>query len=472
MAARRSASARAVRAIAVTGLLTASLLQSWAPVAAAGPTRTVTAPNLTGVPFAPAIFWFGKVDMSANYADVRVWYYEPYLKVVVHVTDRVLWHDPNPDPTRLTAWDAVSLYLDIAGSTGATTATSSHRFDKQLWGGDAATQKAAFRGNGTGWAPAATPFTTADSWRGNGPNDDVWDAGWEAEFLIPFASLGLTGPPATGTTWGLALALHDRDDAAGTPIADQVWPESMIPTRPESWGQLRFGRETYSPPPTTIAGTTVVRQGLSGAVVADAAVGGHTICGGSLNEWTEWGAANYAGYAQFNVQNQWDVSDFTCFSKYYVTFPLAAVPPTRTIVSAKVSLTLFGNAGFTPTDAKPSSVNVMTVATDWDERTITWNTAPYASEDVSTTWVHPVSAEHPAGPYEWDVSLAVAKAYAAGQPLRLVFYSTDGDYHSGKYFWSSDADAGLATSRPTLQVTWGVPAAAPTAPTGVRVRVP
>ena len=38
----------------------------------------VNVPELTGVPFTPAIFWFGKVDQTNNYADVRVWYYDPY----------------------------------------------------------------------------------------------------------------------------------------------------------------------------------------------------------------------------------------------------------------------------------------------------------------------------------------------------------------------------------------------------------
>ena len=57
-----------------------------------------------------------------------------------------------------------------------------------------------------------------------------------------------------------------------------------------------------------------------------------------------------------------------------------------------------------------------------------------------------------------------ADAYDARAPLRLVFYSTDGDYHSGKYFWTSDTDA---WARPTLEVRWGD--AAPPPPTGVRV---
>jgi hypothetical protein len=46
----------------------------------------------------------------------------------------------------------------------------------------------------------------------------------------------------------------------------------------------------------------------------------------------------------------------------------------------------------------------------------------------------------------------VADAHASSQPTRLVVYSTDGEYHSGKYFWSAEADREV---RPRLDITWG-----------------
>jgi hypothetical protein len=58
-------------------------------------------------------------------------------------------------------------------------------------------------------------------------------------------------------------------------------------------------------------------------------------------------------------------------------------------------------------------------------------------------------------PYTWDISRAVAAAYTAGGPLRLVLYSADSDYHSGKYFVSSDTQDWNETGRPTLQITLG-----------------
>jgi hypothetical protein len=74
-------------------------------------------------------------------------------------------------------------------------------------------------------------------------------------------------------------------------------------------------------------------------------------------------------------------------------------------------------------------------------------------ENYSATWVAPHTNDISDSSHEWDLSRAVADAHAARQPLRLVLYSLDGDYHSGKYFWSADMDA--AEGRPPLEITWG-----------------
>ena len=72
-------------------------------------------------------------------------------------------------------------------------------------------------------------------------------------------------------------------------------------------------------------------------------------------------------------------------------------------------------------------------------------------ENYGGTWVQPVQTAGP-GPYSWDVSRALAGAYQAGEPLRLVLYSIDGERHTGKYFWSAD---GAGEHGPTLAVVWG-----------------
>jgi hypothetical protein len=404
-----------------------------------------------------AIFWFGYVTETSNYADVRVGYDDDELHLTLHVIDRRLWYDASPTLADLADWDAVTLYLHLDGNTGNVPTSNSYRFVTQVNWWEARTDyQAVYRGNGSGWVATSIPFTTTSGWRGNAFNDDQDDKGWLVEVQIPFASLGLPGPPAPGRSWGLAVALHDRDDPAGTAIPDQVWPEVMEAQRPATWGQLVFGMPGYAVPPAVPGQLVTVRQGLNGASVVDAHVGGHTTCGSGLDHWNEWGAANYAGYAQINIQNQWDISDYPCFSKYYVTFPLNGLPSGKAVISATLTMHLFGNAGYVPGDAQPSLIQALSVKEDWDESTLSWNNAPLAQENVAATWVDPVDfyAEWPGVPYTWDVSRAVAEAYAAGEPLRLALYSADGEMHSGKYFYSSDADE---AGRPALQVLLGDP---------------
>jgi hypothetical protein len=416
------------------------------------PVRWVNISNLEGVPFTPAVFWFGQVTPTSNHANVRVWYYNSQIKVVVHIIDRRLWYDPAQSLAEMTKWDAVSLYLDLDGIVGGVPDKNAYLFQSQL------DFQAGYRGNGTGWQVTSIPFSTDTGWRGNYPNDNIDDKGWQVEFTIPFTSLGLSKAPSKGSIWGLAVVVHDRDDAGGTQIPDQFWPETMQTSAPSTWGQMHFGMPSYSPPLSLPMGVTTIRQGLNGMTVEDAHVGGHTTCGDGLDHWTEWGIANYAGYEQINIQNQWDVADYPCFSKYYVTFPLDALPLGKTIISATLRMVLFGNAGGGNWGEPPDSyIQALTVNEDWVENSITWNNAPLALENISGTWVKPRDYDLPDTPYQWDVSRAVADAYMNGQPLRLALYSADGEMHSGKYFWSSDSGDWNASARPTLKVVWGVP---------------
>jgi hypothetical protein len=409
-----------------------------------------------------AIFWFGKVTLSDNYADVRTAYNSQELFVDLAIFDRRTWYDATPSPADLTAWDAVSLYLDLNGNRGIAPVSSSYRFIGQLsdLGLDRLSYQQAARGNGTGWDVAAIPFTTETFGRGSpgGNNDDLDDKGWIISFHIPFSSLGLSAPPVQGTTWGLGLIMHDRDSAAGPPLPDKPWPKNLDPSRPATWGQVGFGLPVYSAPPSAYGGTVTVRDKLNGALVKDAEVGGNTTCGANSAPvyFNLWGDANYAGYTQVNVQNQADLSDWPCFSKLYLTFPLDALPVGKVIRSAKLTLYQFG--GSDPTKAYSSLIQVLTVANDWDESTITWNNAPYAWENVSQNWVAVLPSNYPSVPgaaRDWDISRAVADAYQRGIPLRLVVYSADGPAHSGKYFYSSKVDDYMPTSRPTLTVEWG-----------------
>ncbi len=430
------------------------------------PVRRVNAPHFhDSVPLDQmAVFWFGRVTPHENSADVRVGYRDGALLVHVDIMDQYLWYDTTPTANTLTDWDAVSVYVDKGGDAGSAPTLDSYRFDGQLnWFEPRVNWQAAFRGNGTTWASTPITFTTWSNWYGDAqPNvPGVSYKGWFIGFSIPFANLGLSGPPPEGTIWRLGIQLHDRDSATGPMEPDKLWPESMSPVQPASWGQLRFGLPGYSlPSPVTRQGTTVIRQGLNGVTVQDAAVGGDTLCGGNLSDYfVQWGNLNYAHSIVFNVQNVEATSEWPCLSKAYITFPLDSLPAAKSIISATLTLYHRGNPGPPP---GPAYIQVLSVDQSWDENTITWNNAPLARENLGGVWIPPVSdtPPYPGIPYNWDVSRAVAEAYAAGEPARLAIYSANGSFSNGRYFHSSDVEDLNAEGRPTLRVTWGAPQAA------------
>lgn len=445
-------------------LLLLASLSAIHPLPAAGQSgvvRRVHAPHLgsdNGL-VETAIFWLGRVTPTENYADVRVGYSDDELYLRMAVFDRRIWYDATPSPNELAAWDAITLFLDLDGNEGNAPDVNAYHFVAQYSSSASRDNyQAAYQGDGSHWVAADVEFTTEASYRGSGgPNHDADNRGWVLTFHIPFTSLDISAPPPQGSIWGLAIALHDRDDAAGAPIPDKTWPEALDQDRPATWGQLSFGMPTYSPSLAAQVETVTVRQGLDGASVPDADVGGGSICGQGLDFWTEWGETNYVGEGDLNIQNQADVADWPCFSKYYVTFSLNALPPEQMVLSATLTLHKFGHAG-KPGEAQPSLIQVFTVAEDWDEATLTWNNAPLAVENVAATWVDPVPfLGWPGTPFNWDVSGAVAEAYASGAPLRLVLYEADSAQHSGKYFVSSDST--VVDGRPTLQVSLGAPLA-------------
>ena len=201
----------------------------------------------------------------------------------------------------------------------------------------------------------------------------------------------------------------------------------------------------------------MVRNQLNNQIVTDGMVGGALSCGNrGLNRWTQLGDKTYPGSTQVAIQNEWDISDWNCFSKWYITFPLSVLPKGKGVSAATVTLYLYSNAGI-PGIPNPSLIQVATVNEDWNPLTLSWNTAPLVKENISRIVVNTRSGNlvRPGVPYTWDVSKAVADAYASGQPLRLVFYSSDSGYSTGKYFSSSYTDDWNAAARPTLQATLG-----------------
>jgi hypothetical protein len=412
-----------------------------------------------------AVFWFGRVTPTENYTDVRIGYTATELFVHLNIFDRSVWYDPDPSPENLSSWDATTLFLYLNEDGNSGLDENSYRFVGQLnwWEPSRDNFQAAYKGNGGSWLKASLPFTTNTGWRGDAPNQDSRnDRGWRIAYRIPFTSIGLSGPPPQGTTWRLALAVHDRDDAIGTPIEDKRWPENTEFAQPNTWGVISFGIPSFLHPPGIEEGNVTIRHQLNGANVVDGMVGGGTDCGKGLNFFEDWGKTNYAGKDQINIQNQYDVADWPCFSKFYITFPLDSIPSGKAILSAQLTLYQFGSSGGGDFGEAPSSlIQVSTVNEDWDEATLTWNNAPLAAENVSQSWVDWVDPsapiQWPGHARTWDVGRAVAEAYDSGTPLRLVFYSADSAMHSGKYFTSSDTQDWNQAGRPTLKVTWGEP---------------
>ena len=223
-----------------------------------------------------AIFWFGQVTPTANYADVRMIYSEQELHVTLHIFDRQIWYDTSPADGDLLSWDATALYLDLAGPVAVGLSSTSYRFVAQLNHWEPRSEyQAVYQGSASGWVQRELAFSTTTGWRGVAPNSPEDARGWVVTYSIPFASLGLSRAPREGTEWKLALAIHDRDDAAGTPITPRPGPRPPI-SRNSSWGGLHFGIPRYIPPRTISIDEVIVRHGLNGAVVEDAPVGGHT----------------------------------------------------------------------------------------------------------------------------------------------------------------------------------------------------
>jgi len=422
-----------------------------------------------------AVFWFGQVSSLQNYTDVRVGYTGQELWIHLAIIDKWLWQDDSPSrtPDSLELWDAATITVDTGLAPGTQPGASSYRFTGELnWYRPQSDYQASYRGTGTGWQAAAVPFTTETGWRGNAPNDNVEDRGWAITFHIPFSSLGMSGPPPSGTDWRLGVLVHDRDFQDRTAVSDTFWPETFKRDQPGTWGELAFGlrpAQTGSMPLS--AQTYTIRHKLNGVAVMDAMVGGGSVCGGGMDYFSEWGNANYAHSTHLVTQNQGDVADWPCFSKIYIDFPMGSLPAGKALVSATLTLFQFGNSD--PTRAQPSLVQVLTLEDDWTENSITWNNAPLAQENVSQAWVESltISIPWPGAARSWDVTWAASQAYTAGQPaLRLALYEADAEYHSGKYFTSSDTEDWNETGRPMLVVKLADPGTVrPSAPTNLRI---
>jgi hypothetical protein len=407
-----------------------------------------------------AVFWFGDLAADTNYTDVRVGYTGQELIVYLAIFDRRLWYDVTPTKETLTEWDAATLLVALEDSNAQV--VRRWKVVAQMSFDDSTAKSVATAEwiNGR-WVAVAFPLQAVSGWRGERLNDDVDARGWAQTFRIPFGSM-MNTEPEEGTSFRLGLIVHDRDglNVAANPV--QQWPKGLEIGEPNTWGRVILGSPKWQRPALKPSGTLLLRrEHQSDHAVPDADVGGTTsnLCGGaSASFWADWPNANYGDSPDFNVQNQIDVADWPCYSKYFVTFPITDLAANMVVITATLSLHQFGNSG-TVDLAKPTWIQASRVDSEWSEETITWNNAPHVLENMAGRWVTPVpkTPDWPGIRWEWDVSKAVADAQRLGEPVRLALYSADSNYHGGKFFVTSDAGDWNEEGRPTLTVVWGRP---------------
>ena len=422
------------------------------------------APNKLGVnakyfddrisPTSSAVFWYGQLDATRNHTDVRVGYNPNEIQMYVNTFDKWLFYDESANLNEFENWDSVSLYLKPAGSD------ISYKLQSQLHHWQAADgYRRASKNSGNGYAQDnSITFNSSVVWYGSSPNSDTNDdRGWYTVLNIPFNSLGV-GQPAAGTVWQMALVTHDRDNSSGSTINSQTWPPTANLNDPNSWGELRFGRRTESPQTVTPSGTLSLRHGVDGATVPDTHVGGGANCGVDHDPdfFNGWSTHNFPNVTQVNIQNQMNVEDWPCFSKYFISFDIGNIPEGQDIISAELKMYMFGNAG-PPGEAVGSTLQVMTLDNGWNEATANWQNSPSVIEHIAETWVDPIGNDNnfanPPIEVSWDVATAVSAAHESGEGLNLAIYEADWNLHSGKYFYSSDAET--ASHRPILTITYG-----------------
>lgn len=186
-------------------------------------------------------------------------------------------------------------------------------------------------------------------------------------------------------------------------------------------------------------------------------MGGGGDCGGGHEG---GGEVNHGDDPELFIGTEVAPTHLPCFNKSYLRFSLSAVPAGSVILSATLTLHLWGNAGDSG-QAQPSWVHLFTISDPWSETTIHWNNAPLAQENLAASWIYPVTSfpGWPGIPYGWDATQAVAQAHAAGRPLSIALYGSDSDQHSSKYLVGSETGDWNIAGRPSLTVVWGEAAA-------------
>jgi hypothetical protein len=271
-----------------------------------------------------------------------------------------------------------------------------------------------------------------------GPSHDDC-RGWTAQFVPPLDWAALGGAPRSGEVWPLSILVTGESGASATWV-----------------GSVRWGVPDYAGVQPTSDATRVTTTGI------DAMLGGAFDCGAPAypDYFTKWGALNWAGSSQVNVQAQWDIADWPCYSKVATKWTLAGIPPNATIISATLTYEQFGNAGYNYGDTLTTTLQAFEVSPLWDPATITWNNAPPPGENLS--WLDvpevPAACEFNCVPplaRTMDVTELTRRALAKGQgEAAAIIYTAAGQYHSGKYLWAIPVVSIWYTTTTTETPVW------------------
>ncbi len=464
------------------------------------------------------VAWLGRFDRHANYSEIRVGYDPNYLIVQVSVSDLMLWWALTNGvqwggeivTSDIEKWDAFEIAVDateIGGGTIAATpsnkalrvvAASYQMNDSKVpktYEPHLAT-KTYVAASGA-WQLDANPknsghvwyHTVSQSWNSKAPNNvgGEFQNGINYFFMIPWASLGVSGEPASGSVLHMMVRMHDIDDPKDSevmnldplpsktgsqqvgPLPDTPWPETAKVDDPTSWATVVLNQAPYQPPAVTAAEMLTLNPS-DVPTFRDVTIGGHSFI---KDRWINGGGdpAAYAWETCMDTRFGNAVDLFvhpegrpihTCFfSRALFYYDIKdKIPADHAVTKAELKLYQFGGDSnqdsgdaFTP---HISPVQVHRFEGAWVDKPlsdcVTWNTAPYAAENVGYGEVKPAAD---IGSGEWvtfDVTALVARAARRNEPLNMALYGADWRANTGKYFFSSENGS---PNKPQLIITHG-----------------
>ena len=460
-----------------------------------------------------AIAWLGRFGENDDYAEVRAIYDADGLDLTISVTDLYLWWiltDGVQFGGELRAepldWDAIDIAIDPTPSGHQPSANAlrvlvANYSDSDPVGyPETALPHLATRtwmGGAGAWTSVPDAVSAGHVWynavqnswtAAQGPNDNYGDldGGTVYHVFVPWASLGTTEPPSGGTM-RMIVTVRDVDDPRDSdvtqgssptsgdslqvgPLPTTTWPDRADGDDPSTWATLVMHQAPYAAPEVSASSVSEITS--DDVPTMDVTVGGHSFL---LDRWTSGGGdpdafaettcmdTHFAERPDLVVRPGAAPENLCYFSRALLMFDLAGVVPVGdAITHADLVMVHSGSdtradAGSPDFDALTSSMQVHRLEGKWTdaplEQSVTWNTAPFAAENVGLGTVTPDVANG-GSTVTFDVTPMVALAVARGEPLDLALYGADTRPDSGKLFHSREGGASV-DERPRLRITHG-----------------